>query len=274
MHIPTKCRILLSVICLIFIANDLSAQEDPQEQFSNQTPTQVAQQYDIPSDETQPEGCSRSPKGGFSIHFGGSFPTGNFREGPIPNTEDALTSGKLSAAIGFQLGVKGKIPVPVEGVGIIVSGDFIYNGVTGTLEDRYESLEMDGYYVERPRYLNIPLFVGLNYRYGFSPTFGIWAEGALGPNFRKITNEEISISRAKYTLFQKSEYKMQTSFGFQAGVGIMVNKFSLGLHYYGLGKAEIKGELTRTQNTKTTTESFSYKKSAHNVLMIRLGHHF
>ena len=50
MHTPTKYRVLFSVICLIFIANDLSAQEAPQEQFSNQAPLLIAQQYDIPSD--------------------------------------------------------------------------------------------------------------------------------------------------------------------------------------------------------------------------------
>ena len=210
------------------------------------------------------------------IHFGGAFPVGNFAE---------ETGDGFSASPGFNVGVKGKIPLPVNGLGIFISGDFIFNGLKGLMKDYFDEMEDDGYDVKRPRYINVPIFVGLNYKYNFNPHFGIWAEGGFGADLRKITNWEESYTDydyyyGTYTYSYKLKLDMQASFAGQIGTGIMINDlFSIGLHFYGLGASKIKGKLTESITAGGYTDSETYpvsdsKSYSQNCFMVRLGFHF
>jgi len=117
-------------------------------------------------------GYPQTRDGGFSIHFGGAFPVGNFGEEPNYydyydydyDVEDFLYNGRFSASPGFSVGVKGKIPLQVNGLGIFISGDFIFNGLKGDIKETFDEAENDYDEIKRPRYINIPIFVGLNYK--------------------------------------------------------------------------------------------------------------
>ncbi len=242
------------LLALIAISTNLSAQEAP-----------LAQAQRFP----------QSPDGGFSIHFGGAFPVGNFGEEPDTNRDvfAGFDTGKFSAAGGFSIGMRAKFPISTDGWGVFVSGDLLYNGLKGMLRDAIEEYETNGVDVVKHKYLNIPLFLGLNYRYDVNSKIGLWIEGGAGPNFRKITNLEFSNYNASYS--DVYSYKMQTAFGFQIGGGLMLNdRFSIGLHYYG-GATKIREDLKWTEGDVSGTEPYSYnKKSPQNSVLLRLGYHF
>jgi hypothetical protein len=227
----------------------------------------------------QGRGYPQTQDGGFSIHFGGAFPVGNFGNEVglvfdphywrmVPNFDNGFSAGP-----GFNIGIKGKIPLTVNGLGIFISGDFIYNGVKGTLKNDYDDeqakIERDGGSFTRSRYINVPILMGINYKYRVNQNFGIWVEGGLGTNFRKITATKIDYGN--YTETAKAPVRI--CFAGQVGAGIMVNDlFSIGLHYYGLGSAklEIKYENDRGYSwTDTTARSYSQ-----GCFMVRLGFHF
>jgi hypothetical protein len=215
----------------------------------------------------------QSRDGGFSVHVGGAFPVGNFGEEPMSANDDPYQTGRFSASPGFNVGIKGKFSVaPDNGLGVFLSADLIYNGLKGMVRDSYDDWEAEGYDVVRPKYLNIPVFAGMNYRYDFTPKTGLWIEAGVGPNFRKITNFESAYTEGNESYTFKTIYKFQTAFGLQVGGGVMLNdQISLGIHYYGLGRAKIKGE----EKDGTETEPFTInRKSAQNSILIRLGYHF
>jgi len=215
-------------------------------------------------------GYAQGPDGGFSIHFGGVFPLGDFKD---DDADKWLFDGTSGASVGFSLGFKQKIALPVNGLGIFVSGDIIFNGLAGDVKDMFDDWEDDAD-VKRPRYLNIPVFVGMNYKYSVSPTFAVWFEGGVGPNFRKITDLEVSETYYGTKYSTKVAFDLATSFGGQIGGGIMINDlFSIGMHYYGLGKTKIKYKMTESSGGYSDTYSDNVKV-AQNCFMIRLGFHF
>jgi hypothetical protein len=227
----------------------------------------------------------QSRDGGFSFHVGAAFPMENFGE-ESNSPSNAFTIGDFSASPGINVGLKGKFPIAMNnGLGVFISADFMYNGLKGLLKDYYENLEISRTDVTRHKYINIPLFAGLNYRYDVTTTFGLWLEAGMGPDFRIITRHETSgqIENAQVvsSYYNKYSYKMQTAFGFQVGGGVMLNdQISIGIHYYGLGRAKIKEEyrkeeLFSNQTPQVEIEDRIYnKKSAQNILAIRLGYHF
>ena len=142
----------------------------------------------------------------FSVHLGGSLPTGDFGKTQISN-EDIYSSVLFNdygeqgnAGPGFNLGVKGKGSLPVEGLGLIATVDGFYNSLNKDMykfrERNLNSVYDGGDYrdvameIKLPRYINIPVMLGLNYQMDFSDAFGIWVEAAAGLNVRIITNYE------------------------------------------------------------------------------------
>lgn len=125
----------------------------------------------------------------------------------------------------------------------------------------------------------------MNYRYDFTPKAGLWIEGGVGPNFRMMTKTEYSESgNDEYGVWSEqttTKYKTQTSFGLQVGGGVMLNdQISIGVHYYGLGKAKIKATERWSDTYDGETDSgidppVTYpRKSAQNSILLRLGYHF
>ena len=233
-----------------------------------------------PRQNTGGGGYQQTKDGGFSIHFGGAFPVGDFGEEThayIYYDEVLVDFDRgFSASPGFNIGIKGKIPLPVNGLGIFISGDFIFNGVKGTLKEDYDELqeiiEDYGGSFTRPRYINVPLLVGINYKYSVNQHFGVWAETGVGANLRMITAMKAELDGSTATI----KFPIRPCVAFQIGGGIMINDlFSVGLHYYALGsskmkmKYEYKDDWGSDSDTYTTTKSYSQA-----CFMLRLGFHF
>ena len=256
----------------IFDVFMITYENGKKEVFSAKTHGEKSQQPAQP----QSQAYLQQPDGGFSIHFGGSFPIGDFGGDPDYYLF-ILGDGVSSAGPGFNIGIKGKISLPVNGLGITLSGDFIFNGLKGTGKEYFDDMEAHGYDVKRPRFINVPLFVGLNYKYSVNSKFGIWAEGAIGANFKQVTVIEASHTGYYGKYYEKYDFDTKTSFAGQIGGGIMLSDlFSIGVHYYGLGKTKATGRYTSGEagyDSHSTTFT-SMRKYAQDCVMLRLGFHF
>lgn len=85
--------------------------------------------------------------------------------------------------------------------------------------------------------------------------------------------------------YYKLEYKYDNAitFAYQFGVGILFDKVSVGLHYYNLGSAKIKGEGSVTyryndiyggNDSEYEKASLKWKKLSTSMLALRIGYHF
>jgi len=192
-----------------------------------------------------------------ALYLGFSLPLDKYGEFEDFN-KFALTSsnGKDGGAgVGFDVGLKWYFNVGVEGLGVMLSFDGFYNGPNPSLKEkyRYNESEFDGQYKpetfsyrSKPRYINIPAMLGINYIHDFNPNFGIYAEAGAGANASFITEKETRGELDDLIIeVRTQQYDSFFSFAWQVGVGIEVAKsFRIGCSFYDLGRAAVKGEET------------------------------
>ena len=151
--------------------------------------------------------------------------------------------------------------------------------------------------VKLPNYLNIPIMAGLNYEYSLNNGISLWGEGAVGVNIAKVTKLEVyqeghysgyeydynsGSSSYEYDYEERwgMKYDIQTGLAFQIGVGVkFADKFSIGLHYYALGKVKLEGdyyeeEYRSDEGEDFDEEPFKLKSVSPSIFAIRLGFHF
>ena len=198
------------------------------------------------------------------------------------------------AGIGFNVGLKWYFNVGVEGLGVMLSLDGVYNGPNADLKTAYRNNENSGgnnmlggsfTYNSTPRYINVPAMLGLNYIYHFNPSLGVYVEAGAGGNMRFITAME-TVSKttvvgveSQVTTTQK--YDNAFSFAYQVGAGIEVAKnLVVGVSFYDLGKAHVKGDQTiktktLNDNVSNTTKDFKEYGMVHPMMIMgRIGFSF
>jgi opacity protein-like surface antigen len=201
---------------------------------------------------------------GLQVHAGVALPVGSFASDRETKTP---IDGHGHAATGLNLGLKLYAPLSaMGGLSIALGLDGFYNGLQPDfLEDYVEEVEENDGEVTLPRYINVPLTVGLNYAYALNDNFHLYAEFGVGVNFSKMTNFE-SIKETEMTTVKSTYYSYQypvtihdysvtesykAAFGFTYGleVGMLLNKrVSIGLRYSNLGAYKYK------YTTETTGE--------------------
>lgn len=189
---------------------------------------------------------SASAQNGFTLRAGGNFPVGAFNNGENA-AELALSNSEATlggAAIGFNVGLKYQFGI-AGNLSAFATADFFYNGLKGDIK---EGMEIDGTDVTTPKYMNIPVMLGLNYTILDIIGTTWWVEAGAGANFRNITKSAIEYSTEIPLIgtvegSSKSTYDMNTTFAWQVGTGVCFdNTVTLSLHYYGFGKAPISYE--------------------------------
>ena len=199
-----------------------------------------------------------------ALYLGVSFPNGDYAEFDDFNDFALTSDGDDGAAgIGFNAGAKWYFNVGVEGLGVMLSFDGFYNGPNSNLKEKYRNNESEytGHYISgsftyrsKPRYINVPAMLGINYIYDFNHNFGIYAEVGAGANASFITSKEtraeLEVLGLEKIEVRSQQYDVGFSFAWQVGVGIEVAKnFRIGCSFYDFGKAKVKGEETiRTTN--------------------------
>ncbi len=255
----------------------------------------------------------KSRKVEFSVHLGlRNMPVGHLAEqdlmtldGYKPILYDEQTdrySGGASRLLHLNFGAKLKFNLKsTYGWGIIVTADrFLINGYYTNV------IPNDSYRVSnggRKIYKNTPVMLGLNHDYYINRNVSIWGEVAVGANYRSISDRymyiEILSDNAqeeakwsydndyKYDYVYKEEFEKALSFAFQISSGIKFYNFSLGLHYYNLGWAPIKGQYSIYYYP--STDGVQYYNNKENIVVnnpleypllklsmfvLRLGYHF
>ena len=236
----------------------------------------------------------------FGVYVGYLTPMGNMGQGDEIKTSGVNAfsgmqnyalmseSGKQGyASLGFGVGFDVTVKLPVKGLGIFGGFDFFYNTTSFYMYDAYDELGKtyvalnplcNEYKYTLPNFMNIPILFGLNYQYDFNHIVGIFAEAAIGPNFRVISGGEetykyIGAEDSKYTY----SYKSATTLGFKIGAGVMMwNRMSIVLDYYSLGSAKIEGTFKGPYDgINNTSIDFKGKNAiSASELVVRVGYHF
>ena len=144
------------------------------------------------------------------------------------------TGDKCGAIFGASLGLRynytfAGTTIEETGVGIFVSADAFWNYINKTMRNQYDSVKCT-----KPMYINVPIMLGVSWTSDFvnSPV-NVWAEAGIGCDLFLKTTEGW---KARTT-----SYEMNPEFACEGGVGILINRmFSVGVHYYWLGKQDIK----------------------------------
>ena len=154
----------------------------------------------------------------------------------------------------------------VEGLSILGGLDFFYNNSNDDIDNYFQLIQKASVVASidlaksvtstTPQYMNFPLLFGVDYEHFFTSSFGVFAQAAIGPNFRSITDCKIT---EEYTLSHEStlggntvayskvestnEYDMAVTFAIKAGAGIIAWRYvTFGVDYCWLGSAKIKGK--------------------------------
>ena len=160
-------------------------------------------------------------KSGFSLHFGGAFPTGDFKT-PMATIERESAPIEVGMMTGASLGMRYSFKLPV-GFNLFVHAELAWNSLDKETKAKYHAVSKTV-----PQFVNVPLFAGVRYTTPFSEVFGIYAEAACGMDFLIKTQEGWKGETTKY---QHSK-----AFAGDFGLGLtFIKKLSVGAHYYLLG---------------------------------------
>lgn len=227
----------------------------------------------------------------FSLYAGGAFPMGKFKQGELKDKYPAKWAlmdekgDKGFAGIGFNVGLDVLLPISaVDGLGITIGADYFYNSYNSELKDYFSDLtddldeQFDSYTLKKPRVMNVPIMVGARYLYEVSDMFGVFGEAGIGANWRKITSYKVTgdIDDSDMSTEMLLKYDSSVTFAFKLGVGIMLAQhFSIGLDYYNLGGAKVKGKYTeKVDDEESDPVKFKGKALKCSEFVVRLGYHF
>jgi len=171
----------------------------------------------------------------FQLQLGFGFPSGDFAD---DNYNNAIFKGDGYASTGFNLGIKYYYPLEVEGLSMVLGVNIFYNPLDADCKDKLEDVWDD---VKFSKYINIPIMFGVNYKISVHEKISFFGEGSLGVNILKITN--LKMENDYYNTDLEINFHPSFKLSYAIGMGILFqDKYSLGLHYYGLGSHKCKYE--------------------------------
>lgn len=225
-----------------------------------------------------------------TMFLGATIPMGDYAKGQNLTSTAIFGNGDQTyggAAVGFNAGLKWDFGVGVKGLAVLLSVDGIYNGPNADIKSCYkekrEDLDIlyDDVELTTPKYINVPLMLGLRYTLYLNPQFGIYAEAGAGADVRFITNyvEQYKfnelITGAQVNHKNTWNFASAFTFGWQAGLGIEVSKnLVIGCSYYDLGTAPVKGNVTYKTGSTTNTTSFQNGQLHPVMILGRIGFRF
>lgn len=193
-----------------------------------------------------------------SFFLNGNLPTAQFndmfsdveglhvRDPYCPLTKRQIGKG-AGAGLGLGYRVGYKFDVGFGYVTPYANVDFFWNQMKSDYRYAFTLAACD-----KPNYFNIPIYMGINYRYDLTAIFTLFGEFGLGPDLFFITREgwdkENSPHLSALGYYKQLRYKPSAHFSWQIGVGSYFGEHvSLGIHYYGLGNHVI--EYSNVENT-------------------------
>lgn len=204
-----------------------------------------------------------------SVYLNGSLPTGQMNASITrPAGQSLLGKSNIgkSASLGLGMGYRAcyHFDIGFGEVSPFFNADLQWNRLTNDLRDEYIT---NGASI--PNYFNIPLMIGVNYRYALTDIIKVFGEFAVGDDFFMITSEGWSENNIE----GRYKYNVKSAMAWQIGAGSYFGSHvSVGLHYYGLGNHAI------TYNDKSTGALALVDKTVEprriGSLVLRIGFHF
>lgn len=189
------------------------------------------------------------------FQIGLAAPSGDFAD---DDEEDAFSDGSGVAGTGFYLGYKFLSPLKASGLFWTFSAGVMYNDLQSDFKDDLEDYLEDADDFSLPKYINVPVLIGLQYEKSLSDNISLYGEGAIGPNLFKLTNYSVSSDEYEST----TTFKPIIGLGFKIGAGIVLNnKYTIGLSYLGLGSYKVKYESEYKEDGESDSEDGKFDKA-------------
>ena len=197
-----------------------------------------------------------------SVFLSGNIPTGRFATNYDPGTGIVLMGksniGKAATmGLGFGYRATYVFDVGFGEVAPFLNADFQWNRVKKGLRENYMRAN-----ASKPNYLNIPIMVGIGYRYMLTDIIKVFGEFGIGANTFIITPEG-NKSTIGYLQYWTKSPQLTWQLGGGAYFGSHV---SASLHYYGLGSYSIYYKENRDSQIPEI-DSFG-------SIVLRIGFHF
>ena len=209
-----------------------------------------------------------------SVYLNAGIPTSQFSSNPaIPATQPLMgreyigTDATMGLGFGYRAGYIFNI-----GYGEVtpfLNADLFWNQLRSERRDNYATAS-----IKTPQYFNIPLMLGVNYRYGLTDIITLFGELSVGYDIAIITSEGIKDNPLGFY-----RYKVGGANAWQIGAGSYFgNHFSISIHYYSLGKHTVNYNYDNSMAGTGVDPSYV---TSHNPVLrkmgtfnIRLGFHF
>lgn len=140
------------------------------------------------------------------------------------------------ATVGFGATARIGLNYPFQ-YGIITpffEGSFQLNNLSRDTREAYENNR-----ATKLHYVNLPILLGVNYRYVITPTLSAYAEAGVGADIFWATRQGWKDATEKHPK-QDMRYKPSTAVACEFGLGVMIGQYiSAGVHYYSYGRQRI-----------------------------------
>ncbi|MBR3412953.1 MAG: hypothetical protein IKG81_09735 [Bacteroidales bacterium] len=218
-----------------------------------------------------------------SIYLNGIFPMGQFRQAYEYNPTSEIsfmpmdrTTVATSAAVG--LAATGRFGVWFDvGFGQLlpfVEAGLFWNGTRSSIRDIYDNNDTNivaGDVPRTPTYLNIPIMLGLKYRYDITDIIRPFFEFGIGYDLMFITKNGYLNSNVEPYKDKWYAYKMDGKLCWSVGAGTYLGEYvSVGLYYAGLGSHH----LNYTKKVTADYNAGHTEKRNIGELGLRVGFHF
>lgn len=214
------------------------------------------------------------------IHLGTGIPQGSFAQNDLDN---AIFGDVGSAVTGVDIAAKIYQPLPFcKDLKVTVGANFLLNAISQDFKDKVRKgidSQLGGMSpqpsvdITYPRYMNIPVMVGLNYQVPVVKLLDLYVNGELGVNFSSVSNMLLNMSYMGQSSESTVSVNSQQAFATRLGAGLLLmNKFSLGVDYSLLGTYAYSGKTTASAGGSTAIKN--YGKIPLRILGIYLGYRF
>lgn len=210
-----------------------------------------------------------------SVFINATLPVGQFNDQVIllddENNFAPMNRTNVAQAAAGGLGFTARFGMWFDvGVGQLqpfVEASFLWNNSRKYVRDSYDNNERNDAmqsYPTAPQYFNIPVMLGLKYRYDITADLRPFAELGIGYDLLIITKNGYPSERYSY--------KMNGQLCWMGGLGTYLGEHvSASLFYMGLGSHRI--EYT-SKSFKPEGDDFNATKRSLGVLGLRVGFHF
>lgn len=214
-----------------------------------------------------------------SVYLNVGVPVGAFGQSckPFVNAEGlpALTRVGIAkdACIGLGGTYRGSMVFALNNGYIIpsIEASLFWNSISSDSREVFEDQRAN-----HPDYINVPILVGITYRHPIKDNLKAFGEFGIGYDLMFITRDGKKDASHCYS------YAASGAMAWQIGAGVMMGRhFSVGLHYFGLGKHLI--DYTSNSNVYINPEYTKIDKDAERdrveyrrigTLTLRIGFHF